>query len=669
MSIQPTRPGNVPTEKVVHSQTYEGFFDIGEANADKVSWRLDGNQLEIKTQKGPSQSTFHIHMTDDFKAFLLENKTTASGFTALGKHAKSYISQAVKAREFIKESHKQEINSTVFKITDSTFKLVKEKSGLINFIKRLLGFSSGYKIKAETEIYDKGFADITSLKELAQKDQKYAQGVLVKLAQQGNEEAFNALKDLAQNSQDKNVASRATRQLEKLVADNPSRSEAVINAFIDIAKNPVRLQDAVEVLHRLATKNKNENAQTALLQLARGDVDGVSSAEAIKSLGDLQWNEIDDVQDFLLTLALENKEVGEKDRFDIKSRALGQLARVTSLSNENTPKMAIDNLSIIARGNYPEEALKQLVMLASEMTTKELATAALKDLAEKDPDPAKLVQIVVQNALERDNIGGYLELMKYFGESSKIQVKNAALEVLTKVYDKGTAKIGTKEQTNPTREQIANAGKAFKILQALVNVGVTEAREILQKRGWTTGTTSTLPQNKPSEATQPQKPLSVEDEPMRPADVVETKSKVESFEGLSVLYQGELVNGKRDGRGILNTTDTPPDGLKSVEGEWWDGLLEGEVVKKYGDGREVKRTYRDGKGVGQEDVKYPNGRILHHNPDVEGSLKYLEYPNGNVWIVSGVDDKGQPEGGKGTLRSKDGSTFSGTIGVDGKPVI
>lgn len=130
------------------------------------------------------------------------------------------------------------------------------------------------------------------------------------------------------------------------------------------------------------------------------------------------------------------------------------------------------------------------------------------------------------------------------------------------------------------------------------------------------------------------------------------------------VYTGEVVNGKRHGKGRL----TWPSG-DTYEGDFTNDIIHGKGKYTYADGTAFEGEWRDGKRTGWGKYIWPNGSRFEGelvNEVIHGRGKYI-FNNGNVYEGEWRDGK---RTGKGKLTWGKNSLYPGDVYegdfVDGK---
>ena len=124
----------------------------------------------------------------------------------------------------------------------------------------------------------------------------------------------------------------------------------------------------------------------------------------------------------------------------------------------------------------------------------------------------------------------------------------------------------------------------------------------------------------------------------------------ETWPDLGAKYEGELKDGKEDGRG----TETWTDGEK-YEGEWKDGMKDGIGIISKPDGTKYEGEFKDGKLV-RGNRTYPDGKTigvidgqLIQCPKCEDVISYEQYLEKCPHCGLSEPHKGKSRGGKKAL--------------------
>ena len=134
-----------------------------------------------------------------------------------------------------------------------------------------------------------------------------------------------------------------------------------------------------------------------------------------------------------------------------------------------------------------------------------------------------------------------------------------------------------------------------------------------------------------------------------------------------VIYEGEAVNGKPDGKGKL----IYPDGGDVYEGEFHNGQIQGKGKRYFKNGDVYHGQFVDGKikGVGQMNYKNGNVYIGAFKDDKENGLGNQRTASKNLYIGNFVDGKLQGDGtfvAENFVRKYYGNFVDGKITGKGK---
>jgi hypothetical protein len=122
---------------------------------------------------------------------------------------------------------------------------------------------------------------------------------------------------------------------------------------------------------------------------------------------------------------------------------------------------------------------------------------------------------------------------------------------------------------------------------------------------------------------------------------------------LDKLYEGEWINGIKEGRGIYRYTDG-----RYYEGEWKNDKKEGHGIYRYTDGRYYEGEWKNDKKEGQGFFNFLDGGSYNgewKNDNKEGKGIYI-FPNKDIY--EGEFKKGKTEG-YGIYKFADGTIHKG----------